>query len=241
MRFLSIVLVGVVIIGMAGTSMAQEIQKPDNVDPGMITPSSILYAVERIVDTFLLHLGLISGGELANERASEAYVMYERGQSDNMIRATASMAQIVSNTGEKEIDKLSSAQEKLAYLNAVAPEERQISVALQDLRNRVTQLNGTERQIQPAEPDDEEQVNVSHQLHIRNDSYSEQEITVAPNEVIQITNNDVYRHNIRNDRVVIDKDVGPKESTTVRFYREGTFELSCVYHDDEHVRIHVTE
>lgn len=240
-----IILVFFLIGGLFAIGNAQEIEEPDQIRSGLITPDSMLYSFERLVDTFALHFGIISAGNLADERASEAYLMFETDNQQGMDRATDSMKEIADQADKGDVKQLEAAAFKLGYITVEKPDERRFGVgrAMRDLKYKVMSLTAEkEDQASTKQPKPEEnESEPDHTLTLRNDTATPSSITVAPEEVIKIVNEDVYSHTVTNDQVLIDKDVSAKEATTISFFREGTYEIHCRYHDEVSLTVTVEE
>lgn len=239
-------LIGVLCLGMLAVPGTAQVDEPDNVSPGLITPSSMLYGVERFVDAIALHFGLISAGSLANERASEAYVMYEQEKTGTLDSATASMQVIAQEATENDIDQLESAAAKLDYIRLHDPDERGyggVEMPMRDLQYAITALEPPEESSQDGNQSDtgQQDIEIGAEVRIRNSSFQRSRVTVAPGEHVRVVNEDVYQHTVTNDRLIIDKPVGSKESTTLSFRQAGTYEIYCRYHDGMSFTIAVTE
>lgn len=68
-------------------------------------------------------------------------------------------------------------------------------------------------------------------VHLDNNRFVDQRITVAVNTTVTWVNNDTIRHTVTFENLTFDRDVdGPKESVSYTFDRPGTFDYRCKPH-----------
>ncbi|QLG62008.1 hypothetical protein [Halorarum salinum] len=113
-------------------------ETPRDVNPGVIGPDHPLYSIDLAVDDTLQRIGVKPPGEIAHERASEAFVAAEANLTEARDRALTALNRTVGQAnGLRDGTGLENAQALLTELQETAPAEAQDG--LQDALDAVSE------------------------------------------------------------------------------------------------------
>lgn len=116
-------LLAVLFVSTAGAATHVSVQENEvEPDPGLIDASHPLYPAEKAVDTARINANLISPGEIAQERASEAAVAFENNDTEAGQDALDDLNRVAERATDQSTQGLEKAEQILNSVKEQTPD-----------------------------------------------------------------------------------------------------------------------
>ena len=131
---------------LTAPAAAQPVNTID-VNPGFIGPDSTLYGIQIAIDSTLVDWGIKDAGDVAHQRASEALISAEAGDTEAMERALAGLSIVADAATQDHADGLEQAESLLVELRELTGDNPGIDEALNRVQDAQDRTPETERRL----------------------------------------------------------------------------------------------